>query len=489
MMFFYRNEILSLSIVALLSLACVFLLDAFHFLPRDRAADSLIVAQAGRLPAQASALRFTLIDLDDATYEAWGEPAVTPRAKLLDILHGLVEIGPVSPEVIIVDIDTAYGAADLIAPGSGLPIPADELLHAWLAGYAGRPAVLLVRSLSGSEPGSRDYPKPQSSDLDRHVEPEFLASRLPNEGVHWGLASFRRGGEGVIRHGWLWRTVCLEDEPLALPSLQLLTLLSLSENVRDVTGGIAQRLQAQQPDDCTHPGMPSSLGSHPLTLDLKNGRSVDLDIAEAPALQRINFSMPWQHETGVFQAADGHRITEAPGSILQNSVPPDRFLRLPAVDLFDDQGRARLDQISPDAFAGRIVVIGASHEQARDRHATPLGSMPGSMVIINAIQSLAAYGTLTPPSWPVRLAHAAVLLVLQAFLFHVFAPTFATILIAIGMTTATFLASIYWLETGVWLDTTVAALSFVILRTLLENMPSLLDWSGGLRKILHPRYR
>jgi len=46
------------------------------------------------------------------------------------------------------------------------------------------------------------------------------------------------------------------------------------------------------------------------------------------------------------------------------------------------------------------MVIGASFAESRDRHLTPLGEMPGTLVLINAIQSLYQHGELTaPPLW------------------------------------------------------------------------------------------
>lgn len=53
--------------------------------------------------------------------------------------------------------------------------------------------------------------------------------------------------------------------------------------------------------------------------------------------------------------------------------------------------------VDPSWLAGRVVGIGASFAESRDRHLTPLGEIPGALVLINAMQSLYRHGELTAP--------------------------------------------------------------------------------------------
>lgn len=56
---------------------------------------------------------------------------------------------------------------------------------------------------------------------------------------------------------------------------------------------------------------------------------------------------------------------------------------------FWDPARSHCGQAR--AFAGKVVVVGASSALRRDRHYTPLGDMAGPEVVINAVRSFVAY--------------------------------------------------------------------------------------------------
>ena len=62
------------------------------------------------------------------------------------------------------------------------------------------------------------------------------------------------------------------------------------------------------------------------------------------------------------------------------------FRRISARTLLDASGAALAPQRVSDApFAGRFVIVGASHDEAFDDHMTPLGRMPGAVVAANAV--------------------------------------------------------------------------------------------------------
>jgi hypothetical protein len=53
---------------------------------------------------------------------------------------------------------------------------------------------------------------------------------------------------------------------------------------------------------------------------------------------------------------------------------------------------------SADPVRGRVVVIGASFEDSRDLHETPVGTLPGALVMLDAIKSLNQFGPLHGPA-------------------------------------------------------------------------------------------
>jgi hypothetical protein len=153
--------------------------------------------------------------------------------------------------------------------------------------------------------------------------------------------------------------------------------------------------------------------------------------------QRIVYTQPWHLEPGQARpeilVAHGYK-TEVPVLSIRSAL-------------------AIFKQSADNSWmSGRVVVIGASFSESRDRYSTVLGEMPGTLVLINAIHSLQQYGELTGPPWYVKL-------LVEAFLILVMSLAFAWFNSFWGMVVSgTFI--ILWLlplsfvvfRYGVWLD-------------------------------------
>ncbi|MFZ2104289.1 MAG: CHASE2 domain-containing protein, partial [Roseiarcus sp.] len=74
---------------------------------------------------------------------------------------------------------------------------------------------------------------------------------------------------------------------------------------------------------------------------------------------------------------------------------------------------------------GRIVVIGGSFTGSGDRYNTPLGVMPGSLMIINAIEALTENGTPREFSPPLRIAISLLVIVVASCLTLILRPIVA----------------------------------------------------------------
>lgn len=68
-------------------------------------------------------------------------------------------------------------------------------------------------------------------------------------------------------------------------------------------------------------------------------------------------------------------------------------------------------------FAGRVVVIGASYEESHDFHMTPAGRVPGSLWIINAIESLMEHGQVQEAHKALRYLSLLVFIIVAAIWF------------------------------------------------------------------------
>ena len=98
---------------------------------------------------------------------------------------------------------------------------------------------------------------------------------------------------------------------------------------------------------------------------------------QAEFTPRIVYTMPslsLRHVTTDAELPDESAITRV--------VYEDLFARCRTAEVFGSGQCGR-----PDLYAKRVVVIGASNRLRRDLHPTPLGTMAGAEVVINAIRS------------------------------------------------------------------------------------------------------
>jgi CHASE2 domain-containing sensor protein len=107
---------------------------------------------------------------------------------------------------------------------------------------------------------------------------------------------------------------------------------------------------------------------------------------------------------------------------------------------------------SSEVFTGRVVVIGGSFEAGNDLHPTPLGVMPGPLVLVNAIDSLLEHGEVRAPGRAVSYAVVVAQVIAVAWLFGRFRsipPAVAACAVLGGL----FLpASVLLFKDGYWLD-------------------------------------
>ncbi|MDD4273550.1 MAG: CHASE2 domain-containing protein [Desulfobacter postgatei] len=85
--------------------------------------------------------------------------------------------------------------------------------------------------------------------------------------------------------------------------------------------------------------------------------------------RRIIYRMPWKR--------------------LESGDETSEILKIISVsDLYDDEKNIKNSLVMEKNIKNKIVMIGASYEDTNDSYETPLGRMPGALVIINAINSL-----------------------------------------------------------------------------------------------------
>jgi CHASE2 domain-containing sensor protein len=332
------------------------------------------------------ALPVTLLDVDDATRAAWGAAPVTPRAALAVLIGEAQRNGAAA---ILVDFD-------LVSEIAGAP--PDAALAALFQSYpAEAPPMLLVRKIGFT----------RSSDGDGSIR-AAEASLTPYESAAAGKANIRWittlndiSADRAVRKIRLWQSVCDGATGTAYPSAALAAaalLFSSSRHGEDLDSFLAARVA----EEC--------------------GQANPVPAAWPPAAE---------------QAA------AIPYVITGTSRAPLLFRRIGAGQLvtYENGVAAKAGEIDRDPFAGRVVLLGATHSASGDVYETPLGTMPGAIILANSIvQAKAIVETPPVPAWT-RNALVMALFLIFAFVARSFYGAPAVVLIGLLSLAALFAIS------------------------------------------------
>jgi len=368
---------------------------------------------------------FVWIDIDEETYQAWGEPLLTPRDKLRQLLHFAV-LGKAA--VIVVDIDLSYPRVVAKQKSTTLS-KADLDLYNYLFDYEAKhckeacPHIILARSFR--KPSIAEYvlyyPAQRRTFLDD------IVAKSPH--LHWASVLFERERDRLLRRWRLWEGTCTAGKADIVPSVPLLTLALITDPKSINT--LNKQLQEFLPYRCD--SRPQKWW--PEFNQKKKVIISDWQLHPQPSglNRRIFYTIPWRLNPG------NSRPKVSDGRFLLEKLSPLEILKHPTAD-----GSALLHD--------SITVIGGSYIESRDLYATPLGWMPGVLVLINAVHSLLQHGELNaPPSWVLLLAVAGVI-VLMSFLFSRFDSFLGVTLSGLAIIIFILPVSFWWFKYGVWLD-------------------------------------
>jgi CHASE2 domain len=103
-------------------------------------------------------------------------------------------------------------------------------------------------------------------------------------------------------------------------------------------------------------------------------------------------------------------------------------------------------------FEGRTVVIGQTYQETGDFFNTPVGRMPGAVLLINAIDSMKKHQLMKPPSGFLTFSVAFALIVFVGFLFARWDSSMGAVLAVIAVVLTAGVASFFFFAHGVWFD-------------------------------------
>ncbi|RKZ77474.1 MAG: hypothetical protein DRR19_27935 [Candidatus Parabeggiatoa sp. nov. 1] len=424
---FIRNMGVGLGILLL-----VFLFRDTAFLQgiENEGIDTLMQIRQKIIPANPTIPSFVWLDIDDNTHQAWNAPLFTPRDRLHQLIKTAVKA---EASLVIVDVDLSRKT-----PMDGLEKctqalehhPYDQALSDYLGGYKAAcsdkpicPPIILARTF---QPNAASPHNTRPSFLDE-------ATKKSTPYVQWASALFFRDPyEHKIRHWWLWQSACSAKQPTVIPSIELLAA-SLIRNGMSQSAGLEQELQSFKPQDCF--GTPTT-HLPPENIPIEIGE-LTVSTGQHGIKQRVMFSMPWS-------------VKNQPPRLpyyLKNQAGQ------PVITIFPAQPYAELPlTVSLEALKNSIVVIGGSYREGGDTHLTPLGEMPGALIIINAIHTLLEYGEIKPLANWIKILTYFGLLVLMSFVLARFGYGLGSIILGVFVLVVLIPGSILLFSYGIWLD-------------------------------------
>lgn len=394
----------------------------------DETADRMIRLADRIGPRPVEAPPVVLVDIDDRSWRDWGAPVVAPRDRLAEIVDKLAVSGPLA---IVLDVDLSYPDA-----------PAREArLRESLEKYPkdGAP-LLLVRALQRSPLGARAPPEQRATVYDAAVADK------PN--IVFAAPLFERDGDGSVRRWRLFMQTCREGKPAVLPATQVaaavLARQALAKGApvspQAVWGDMTSRLAAFNADNCATT-RPIEHG----TVAGATRLARPIEVERTDASTRVLYRVAWKDGASALGPAVDFQGAQTP----LVSVRPAALVASPAA------------QAPIPGVAGRIVIVGGSFADSGDWHTTPLGKMPGALVLANAIVAMTVNGTPTEPDFVQRAAISLAIILCAAIAAAWLRPLIA------GAVTALFVLAILLLslrsfQSGIVIDLAVPAVGAAV---------------------------
>ncbi len=444
--------------------------DTCHFSPLIRietaATDwvmKMLVRSEPAPPIKEHLIPIRWIDIDEKTYEQLGEPLSIQRGTLWKLISEAIAA---QAAVIVVDF----------ALDRPVEIEGDTLLTQCLENYSALatrsvapnkiscfhstdlksfPKILLAKSLKANQVPMAERPSQlcASRACSLKDDPRGLESIVRTSSVlFWASTTFVRDADHIARQWRLFeptKRVRLDDwESNVLPSVPLLTWAILRTpsldgkpfNVNKFLDELRTHFDIKNaipsPETCSH-------GDRSDTWDLKGSgleQTIHLNLCPKHLEQRVpylvgNLEEPW------------------PSPLVPWGGKSEfLFDRIYARELLPNNNQYNFVESHRDSLKGKIVIIGASYEESRDFHGTPIGRIPGALWMANAIAGIMEFGQLKHPSLIQESVVIIVGLVVVAAWFAGFPSILATVIAGLSVAVILIPVSLYLFSFGTWLD-------------------------------------
>ena len=355
-----------------------------------------------------------ILNIDDEAYRAWGESSITPRDKLAGLMLFSLKAGAA---VIVLDIDLSRPGGSKEHDAMLANLVTGELSNAASQSRASK--IILARRVV------------QDSESNQWIRKLYFESSMPDQGrsLQAGTTTFLVDDDQVVRRWQLAKTTCDRGVSNAGHALQLLVAATLF----DAQAKLDDARQVLAVSGCSTAGQNPKLSAS-TSLELSEGFQVPLD--DRSLISRMRFRFDWSHNRyGDFSSSIVGGRTERTLVV----IPAMLALQYPL-------------EKAENTLRGAIVLIGNTHYDSTDMHITPLGEMPGVLLVANAIYSLLNNGVMKQPHMAVVMVIEIVLILLLAALFT-WVSTRYTLWVGLPLgLLLLFLVAVGLFYFGVWFD-------------------------------------
>ncbi len=334
------------------------------------------------------ALPVTMLDVNDATRQAWKSQGATPHAALAQLVRIASANGA---KGVLLDFDLTSDV-----PG----VAGDPVLLSVLENYpADAPVLMLVRRIGFARAVS-DGGEAELLAASTTASPyDAAAAAKPN--IVWVTTLNDIGADRTVRRIRMWQTVCDGASGTAYPSAALVTAARLTDGTNH-QAALNTFLAERVAEDC--------------------GQRI-LNTANWPPMRQPSAQLPYVFGDNAASPALLKIKSGGKKTVVLRRISAEKLVS-------HADGRAEIaGEVDRDPFAGRVAIIGASYTESSDVHQTPLGAMPGSIILANSIVQAQKLAETVPASAFVRN-----LLALEVFLiFAVIVRYFVGVVALIGI--------------------------------------------------------
>ncbi len=423
---------------------------------QDGAFDRMIRASAVAAPEAHEGLpappKLVLVDVDDHTWrdKRWGgaEPARAPVELLASLIDAAFQRGA-SQVVLDIAIEGSTGReSDLLEDRLFATRLASMLDAPW---FASDRQLVLVRTLRQPLPVHRKLlanlaqdPVPFADgyfdDLRESPTIDQVVARSQGR-IVLAAPFFSISPDRVLRDWQLLQVVCQRTDQAKQGVLQVVPSVQLAVAARHfgLPAGAQPWNARQRAEVCVpFPADPSDATAQP-DASLASALRVRADAVAAAGWSATRAAFATH---GVRMAHQVPQVDDLGNRVVFRWAHPPSVI--PALDMLFSQVRHDLKN--------RVVLIGQTFPESGDHHYTPLGDMPGAVVLLNAIDSMTRHRIVGQPSAWITVPLALAMIVAVGYAFARWRSLLGTV-----VATCAILAVLPWLsfslfKQGVWLD-------------------------------------